>query len=56
MPGQEIDPDGRCVVLYFSSSQFSVFEAAVLKNGALKVGKALLGKEEAVAKALSKTL
>jgi hypothetical protein len=56
LAGEEIDPDGRCVVLYLSSGQYSVFEAAILKHGALKVGKSLLGKENAVAKALSKSL
>jgi hypothetical protein len=41
-------------VLYFTPEQYETFEKAVLANGGVKSGRGLLGKEEALAKALAK--
>lgn len=54
MRGEEPHPDTRCVVLYFTPEQYEAFEKAVLANGGVKSGRGLLGKEEALVKALAK--
>jgi len=54
MRGEQSHPDTRCVVLYFTPEQYETFEKAVLANGGVKSGRGLLGKEEALAKALAK--
>jgi len=46
----------KCVVLYFSPSQYAVFEQVVLDFGGEKAGKALLKKEVALIKALASLL
>ena len=54
MRGEQPHPDTRCVVLYFTPEQYETFEKAVLANGGVKSGRGLLGKEEALVKALAK--
>lgn len=46
----------KCVVLYFTPSQYAVFEGAVLDHGGEKAGKGLLRKEAALIKALASLL
>jgi hypothetical protein len=43
----------RSVFLYFTSKQYEIFESAVVSCGAVKVGKGLAGKEEALITMLS---
>lgn len=52
--GEQPHSETRCVVLYFTPEQYETFEQAVLANGGVKSGRGLLGKEEALVKALAK--
>ena len=52
--GEQPHPETRCAVLYFTPEQYETFEKAVLANGGVKSGRGLLGKEEALIKALKK--
>lgn len=52
--GDAVYADGRCVLLYFSSEQYSVFETAVLAHGGISQGRGLCGKEAALTQALGK--
>ena len=44
--GQQVK--SRCVLLYFSPSEYKEFEKAVLRNGGVRSGRGLLNKERAV--------
>lgn len=45
-------PGTRTVLLYFEPAQYDVFEKALLAHGAIKVGRGLIDKEEALLHAL----
>jgi hypothetical protein len=45
-------PKTRCVLLYFNPAEYRSFEAAVLRNGGSRRGRGLVGKEQALIKAL----
>lgn len=52
-----VPADGeRCVLLYFEPPAYELFEQAVLAFGGKKVGRGLVNKEAALAKALVKSL
>ncbi|WBX85607.1 hypothetical protein [Sphingosinicella microcystinivorans] len=54
--GETVHAGGRCVLLYFSSEQYAVFEAAVLAHGGISQGRGLCGTEAALTLALGKTV
>lgn len=43
--GNEFDPDGKTVVLHLDSTQYAVFEQALLNAGAIRHSRGLLNKE-----------
>jgi hypothetical protein len=49
-------PGERCVVLYLGPVHYKTFENAVLAYGGKKVGRGLVDKEDALLKALNKSL
>ena len=49
-------PGERCVILYLEPTDYEVFEKAVLTFGGSKTGRGLVNKEEALLKALTKSL
>ena len=49
-------PKGRSVLLDFTPSQYKTFVSQLLKHGAVKTGRQLLGKERALIKALLKNV
>jgi len=54
MRGEEPLKDSNCVLLYFAPEQYAKFRYALLQNGAKASGRGLIGKEEALIKALRK--
>lgn len=50
---QVLVPGTRTVLMYLTPEQHAVFEKALLAHGAIKVGKGLIDKEEALIRALS---
>lgn len=46
----------RCVLLYFEPPAYKLFEQAILAFGGKKVGRGLMNKEEALRRALTKSL
>jgi hypothetical protein len=52
------DPLGNahCVLMYLSPKQYAEFEEALLKNGGERSGRGIVGKEEALIKALRKAV
>jgi hypothetical protein len=48
--GMEADPGTRCVLLYFTDSEYRLFEKALIKFRAKKSGRGLVGKEKATIK------
>jgi hypothetical protein len=56
MQGDEPLNNAHCVLMYFSPKQYAEFEEALLKNGAERSGRGIVGKEEALINALRKAL
>jgi hypothetical protein len=56
MQGEEPDSNAHCVLMYFSPKQYAEFEEALLKNGAETSGRGIVGKEQALIKALRKAV
>jgi hypothetical protein len=54
MQGEEPIGNVHCVLIYFSPKQYAEFEEALLKNGAERSGRGIVGKEEALINALRK--
>jgi len=52
--GEEPQPDSRVAILYFTPDDYDLFEGVLLKHGASKHGRGLVGKEQALIKALKK--
>jgi len=50
---QPID-GARSILMYFTPDQYNIFKKTILKHGGMECGKGLVGKEEALIKALSK--
>jgi hypothetical protein len=50
--GGELPSDAHCVLMYFSPKQYAEFEEALLKNGAERSGRGIVGKEAALIHAL----
>jgi hypothetical protein len=44
--------NAKCVLMYFTPEQYDVYSEAVLKKGAYRSGRGILGKEEALIKIL----
>ena len=53
LQGEEIDPDGKVIVLYLRKEELFVFEQVLQKFGATKHPRGWLGKEGALIKALT---
>jgi hypothetical protein len=51
--GEMVGPDTRAVVMYLDKGQYEIFEAAVVKAGAIRHPKCLLNKEAALMEVLS---
>lgn len=56
MQGEEPLSNAHCVLMYFSPKQYAEFEEALLKNGGERSGRGIVGKEEALTKALRKAV
>jgi hypothetical protein len=56
MQGEEPLGNAHCVLMYFSPKQYAELEEALLKNGAERSGRGIVGKEEALIKALRKAM
>jgi hypothetical protein len=56
MQGGELPSDAHCVLMYFSPMQYAEFEEALLKNGAERSGRGIVGKEGALISALRKAV
>ena len=56
MQGDEPLKNAHCVLMYFSSQQYAEFEEALLKNGAKRSGRGIVGKEKALINALRKAV
>ena len=56
MQGDEPLDNAHCVLMYFSPKQYAAFEGALLKNGGERSGRGIVGKEEALIKALRKAV
>ena len=56
MQGDEPLNNAHCVLMYFSPKQYAEFEEALLKNGAERSGRGIVGKEEALINALRKAV
>jgi hypothetical protein len=54
--GTEADPGTRCVLLYFTDSEYRLFEKALIKFHAENSGRGLTGKEKATIKMAKKVL
>jgi hypothetical protein len=54
MKGETPLNNAHCVLMYFSPKQYDELEAVLLANGGTKQGRGILGKEEALMKALKK--
>jgi hypothetical protein len=52
MQGDEPLNNAHCVLMYFSPKQYAEFEEALLKNGAERSGRGIVGKEGALISAL----
>lgn len=46
--GNEVDPEGKTVVLHLDSEQYAIFEQALLTTGAIAHSRGLLNKEAAL--------
>jgi hypothetical protein len=56
MQGDDPLGNAHCVLMYFDPNQYTEFEEALLKNGAERSGRGIVGKEEALIKALRKAV
>jgi hypothetical protein len=56
MQGGQPSSKTHCVLMYFDPKQYAEFEEALLKNGAERSGRGIVGKEEALIKALRKAV
>jgi hypothetical protein len=56
MQGEEPLGNAHCVLMYFSPKQYAEFEEALLKNGAERSGRGIVGKEEALINVLRKAV
>jgi hypothetical protein len=54
MKGETPLNNAHCVLMYFSPKQYDELETVLLANGGTKQGRGILGKEEALLKALKK--
>ena len=54
--GGEVSAGTRCMILRLSPDQFDIVEQVLLKYGALRSGRGLVGKESALVNAFSKVL
>ena len=54
MQGDDPLGNAHCVLMYFSPKQYAELEVALLKNGAERSGRGIVGKEEALINALRK--
>ena len=52
--GEEPQPDSRVMILYFSPDDYERVEGVLVQNGASRHGRGLVGKEQALVKALKK--
>jgi hypothetical protein len=55
-PREEPPSETHCVLMYLSPKQYAEFQEALLKNGAETSGRGIVGKEEALIKALRKAV
>jgi hypothetical protein len=56
MRGDDSLNNAHCVLMYFSPKQYAEFEEALLKNGAERSGRGIVGKEGALINALRKAV
>ena len=56
MQGGQPPSKTHCVLVYFDPKQYAEFEEALLKNGGERSGRGIVGKEEALIKALRKAV
>lgn len=56
MQGDDLLNNAHCVLMYFSPEQYAEFEEALLKNGAERSGRGIVGKEGALINALRKAV
>jgi hypothetical protein len=56
MQGDEPLNNAHCVLMYFSPKQYAEFEEALLKNGAERSGRGIVGKEAALIHVLRKAV
>jgi hypothetical protein len=56
MQGDDPLSNAHCVLMYFSPKEYAEFEEALLKNGAERSGRGIVGKEGALIKALRKAV
>ena len=56
MQGDDSLSNAHCVLMYFSPEQYAEFEEALLKNGAERSGRGIVGKEAALIHALRKAV
>jgi hypothetical protein len=56
MQGEEPLNNAHCVLMYFSPKQYAEFEEVLLKNGAERSGRGIVGKEGALINALRKAV
>ncbi len=54
MQGDNSLKNAHCVLMYFNPEQYAELEKALLKNGAERSGRGIVGKEEALINALRK--
>src|SRR5271166_1279646 len=54
MRGEKPIDNAHCMLMYFSPKQYKVVEEAMLANGGVKSGRGVVGKEEALVRALKK--
>lgn len=54
--GNEVDPDGKTVVLHLNGAQYAVFERALLAAGAIPHSRGLLNKEAVLTELLDRVV